>query len=45
VLLLKDGSSSSTSSTRRVAYEEWAVPSPLVAPVVLLLKSGQFLLH
>jgi hypothetical protein len=27
------------------ASEEWVVSSPLVAPVVLLLTSGQFLLH
>jgi hypothetical protein len=37
------GSSFSTSSTRRVTCEEWAAPPPLVAPVVLFLKSGQFL--
>jgi hypothetical protein len=38
-------SSSSTNSIRRVSSEEWAVSSPLVAPVVLLLKSGHFFLH
>jgi hypothetical protein len=38
-------SSSSTSSTRRITSEEWSVPPPLVAPIVLLLTSGQFLLH
>jgi hypothetical protein len=25
--------------------EEWAVPPPLLSPVVSLLKSGQFLFH
>jgi hypothetical protein len=24
---------------------EWRVPPPLVAPIVLLLTSGEFLLH
>jgi hypothetical protein len=31
--------------THCATSEEWAVPHPLVAPVVLLLKSGQFHLH
>jgi hypothetical protein len=35
----------STSSTSRVTSDEWTVPPPLVAPVVLLLTSGEFLLH
>jgi hypothetical protein len=39
------GSSSSTIITRCVTTEEWAVPLPLVAPVVLLMKSVQFLLN
>jgi hypothetical protein len=34
-----------TSSSCRVTYEECAVPAQLVTAVVLLLKSGQFLLH
>jgi hypothetical protein len=34
------GSSSSTSSTRGVTSEEWAVHFLLVAPFVLLRKSG-----
>ena len=34
----------SISGTRRVISEEWTVPSLLVAPVVLFLKSGAFLL-
>ena len=36
-------SSSATSSTRRVTSYEWAGPSLLVVPIVLLLTSGQFL--
>jgi hypothetical protein len=39
------GSSTFTKTTHRVISKEWAVPPPLVAPVVLLLTSGQFLLH
>jgi hypothetical protein len=39
------GSSTFTSSTRHVTSEEWAVHFPLLAPVVLLVKSGQLLLH
>jgi hypothetical protein len=39
------GSSSSTCSTRRVISEEWIVHSPLVAPVVLFLKSGEGTAH
>jgi hypothetical protein len=38
-------SSPSTSATHRVISEEWTVSPPLVAPVVLLLTSGQFLLY
>jgi hypothetical protein len=37
--------SPSTSSTCRVISDEWAVLSPLVAPVVLLQISGHFRLH
>jgi hypothetical protein len=39
------GSSLSTSSTLPVTSEEWAVVHLLVAPVVLLLKSGKFLIY
>jgi hypothetical protein len=39
------GSSSVTSGTCRVTFKEGAVPPPLVAPIVLLLTIGQFLLH
>ena len=35
----------STSSTRRLTSEELEVPPPLVAPVMLLKKSRQFLLY
>jgi hypothetical protein len=35
-------SSSCTRNTRRVIYEEWEVPPPLVATVVLLLKSEEW---
>jgi hypothetical protein len=39
------GNSFSTSSTRRLTSEVWAVSPPLLTPVVLLLKSGQFFLN
>jgi hypothetical protein len=42
---INEGSSWSTSSTRRGTSDELAGPSLLVVPVVLLLTSGQFLLH
>jgi hypothetical protein len=33
------------STNHRVTSDEWTVLPPLVAPVVLLLASEQFLLH
>jgi hypothetical protein len=39
------GSSPSTIITRRVDSEEWTVTPPLLALVVLLMKSGQFLFN
>jgi hypothetical protein len=36
------GSFLSNSSTRCATSEEWAVPHPLVAPVVLFLKSEEW---
>jgi hypothetical protein len=45
VLLVEGESPLVRNSTLRVTSYEWVGPSLLVVPVVLLLTSGQFLLH